>query len=37
METESDVSEENDEFTEMDNKFNDIEDINDGIYLILHR
>ncbi|PKB96229.1 hypothetical protein RhiirA5_404487 [Rhizophagus irregularis] len=29
METESDVSEENDEFTEMDNKFNDIEDIND--------
>ncbi|CAB4394225.1 unnamed protein product [Rhizophagus irregularis] len=28
METESDVSEENDEFTEMDNKFNDIEDIN---------
>ncbi|CAG8779409.1 15900_t:CDS:1, partial [Rhizophagus irregularis] len=29
METESDVSEENDKFTEIDNKFNDIENIND--------
>ncbi|GBB83769.1 hypothetical protein RclHR1_10440002 [Rhizophagus clarus] len=37
IETESDISDENDELTEMDNKFKDIEDINDGIiYLILH-
>jgi hypothetical protein len=34
IETESDISEENDELTEMDNKFKDIEDINDGTVYI---